>query len=132
MRMISAGCSRNWGITSTSDNPEAAATFLEFLLQPEEIIRMTIANGAVPSRKSAIPLSELYAENGPLNLYIEQLEAIAVPRPFHPAYPTITSAFAEAFDNIVAGGDVRGELRKAARKIDDDIEDNAGYPPFGS
>lgn len=122
----------NWGITSGSDNPEAAATFLEFLLQPEEIIRMTTANGAVPARVSAIAMSDLYADGGPLSLYIDQLEAIAVPRPFHPGYPTITSAFAEAFDNIVAGGDVNDELAKAARKIDEDIEDNAGYPPFGN
>ena len=53
---------------------------------------------------------------------------IAEPRPITPAYPTITSAFAEAVVNIAAGADVKGELDKAVQKIDQDIKDNQGYP----
>jgi len=45
-----------------------------------------------------------------------------------PAYPVITSAYAEAVNNIVAGADVQEELDKAVKKIDQDIEDNQGYP----
>ena len=51
-------------------------------------------------------------------------------RPPHPAYPTITSAFMQAVDKIFNGDDVQEALAAAARKIDEDIEDNAGYPPF--
>lgn len=138
MPKLGAGCravtgmgSWAWGITSTSKHPEAAWKFLEFLLRPDQILRMTDANGAMPSRKSAIAQSELYGPDGKLNLFVQQLETIAVPRPVHPAYPTITSAFAEAVKNIVAGADVAAELHKAAVKIDQDIEDNEGYPPFG-
>jgi multiple sugar transport system substrate-binding protein len=40
----------------------------------------------------------------------------------------ITSAYAEAVNNIVAGADVQEELDKAVEKIDLDIEDNQGYP----
>jgi len=61
----------NWGITANCQNPDAAWTFLEFLLSPEEILRMTNANGAVPARVSAIEQSELYAEDGPLNLFVQ-------------------------------------------------------------
>ena len=43
------------------------------------------------------------------------------------AHP-ITTAFAEAINNIVAGADVKSELDKAAKKIDQNIEDNKGYP----
>ncbi len=121
----------NWGITAKSKHPELAAKFLEFLLQPEEILRMTNANGAVPARLSAIAQSSLYKQGGPLHLFIEQLKTIAVPRPFHPAYPIITSVYAEAVDHIIAGGNIEAELNKAVRKIDEDIEDNEGYPPFG-
>jgi multiple sugar transport system substrate-binding protein len=63
-----------------------------------------------------------------LNLFVKQLETIAVPRPVTPAYPVITQAFAEAVQNIVAGADVKEELDKAVKKIDRDIEDNQGYP----
>lgn len=119
----------NWGITSSCANPEAAWTFLEFILSPEEILRMTNANGAVPARQSAIQQSELYGEGGPLNLFVQQLEGgIAVPRPVTPAYPVITNAFAEAVQNIITGADVEAELNDAVQTIDLDIQDNQGYP----
>jgi multiple sugar transport system substrate-binding protein len=119
----------NWGLTSSCENPEAAWTFIDFLLTPEEILRMTNANGAVPARQSAIEQSELYGENGALNLFVQQLQGgIAVPRPVTPAYPVITNAFAEAVQNIVTGADVATELNKAVEKIDQDIQDNQGYP----
>jgi multiple sugar transport system substrate-binding protein len=119
----------NWGITSSCENPEAAWEFLEYLVEPEQILRMTDANGAVPARKSAIAQSELYAEGGPLNIFVQQLEGgVALERPVTPAYPVITSAFSDAVQNIVAGADVKEELDKAVDKIDQDIEDNQGYP----
>lgn len=119
----------NWGITTQSKHPEAAWKFLEYLIDPDQILRMTNANGAVPARKSALAKSELYGEGGPLNVFVQQLEGgVAVPRPITPAYPTITEAFAEAVQNIVTGADVQTELDKAVEKIDQDIADNQGYP----
>ncbi len=119
----------NWGITSRCENPDAAWEFLAFLIQPEEILRMTNANGAVPARQSAIEQSDLYGEDGPLNVFVQQLQGgVAVPRPVTPAYPVITTSFAEAVQNIVNGADVEAELTEAAEKIDQDIADNQGYP----
>jgi multiple sugar transport system substrate-binding protein len=119
----------NWGLTSACPNPDAAWKVLEYLISPDEILRMTNANGAVPARKSAIAKSELYAEGGALNLFVQQLEGgVALPRPVTPAYPVITQSFAEATQNIISGADVKAELDKAVEKIDLDIEDNQGYP----
>ena len=119
----------NWGITSQSEHPEAAWKFLEYLIEPEQILRMTNANGAVPARKSALAMSDLFGTGGPLSIFVDQLNSdVAVTRPETPAYPTITSAFAEAVQNIVNGADVKTELDKAVQKIDQDIEDNRGYP----
>ena len=119
----------NWGLTNSCENPEAAWEFLQFLISPAEIVHMTNANGAVPARKSAIAQSPLYAEGGPLNVFVQQLEGgVALERPVTPAYPVITTAYAEAVNNIVAGADVQEELDKAVEKIDQDIEDNQGYP----
>jgi multiple sugar transport system substrate-binding protein len=119
----------NWGLTSSCENPDAAWKFLDYLVQPEEILRMTNANGAVPARKSAIEMSDLFGEGGPLNIFVQQLEGgVALERPVTPAYPVITSAFDEATRNIIAGADVQEELDKAVEKIDQDIEDNQGYP----
>lgn len=119
----------NWGITSNCSNPDAAWEVLEFILRPDQILIMTNANGAVPARQSALEQSELYGPDGALNLFVQQLESdVAVPRPKTPAYPAITNAFQEAFDNIKDGADVQAELNKAVQTIDQDIEDNQGYP----
>jgi multiple sugar transport system substrate-binding protein len=119
----------NWGITNSCPNPEAAWEFLNYLITPEEILHMTNANGAVPARKSAIEMSDLYAEGGPLNIFVQQLDGgVALERPVTPAYPVITSAFSDAVNNIVAGADVQTELDAAVEKIDQDIQDNQGYP----
>jgi multiple sugar transport system substrate-binding protein len=118
----------NWGITSSCPNPDDAWTVLDFMLQPEQILIMTDANGAVPARSSAITQSDLYAEGGILNLFVQQLEGgYAVPRPITPAYPTITTAFQEAFDNIKDGSNVQDELDGAVDQIDSDLEENNYY-----
>lgn len=118
----------NWGITSNADNPDAVWEFMEFLLSPEEILRMTDGNGAVPARTSALNQRDEYQEGGWLYVFREQLNTIAIPRPQTPAYPTITSAFQQAVQNIVNGADVQEQLDNAVEEIDQDIEDNNGYP----
>jgi multiple sugar transport system substrate-binding protein len=119
----------NWGITATCKHPDAAWQVLEFILNPDQILLMSDVSGSIPARRSALDRSELYSPDGPLYLYIEQIEAdFAVPRPITPAYPTISRAFAEAFNNIVRGADVQSELDKTVQAIDQDIQEHGGYP----
>ncbi len=119
----------SWGITSNCQDPAGAWAFIEFLLSPEEILRLTDASGGVPARRAALAQSKLYGETGPLHLLVQQLESErAVPRPITPAYAAISKAFAEAVENIVNGADVKTELSRAAQKIDQDIKDHQGYP----
>lgn len=121
----------NWGITRKCQHRKAAMAFLEFLLSDEQVLAMCKANGAVPATRSAIGKSERYQPGGPLRLFATQLtEGFAVPRPRTPAYPVISSAFQQAFDDIRNSADVREALDRAARQIDQDIRDNEGYPPI--
>lgn len=117
----------NWAITRGCKRPEAAAAFLRFLLEPEEVLRMSAANGAVPGTRSAVARSPDYRPGGPLHLYVQQLETSAVPRPRTPAYPVITSAFQQAFQDVRNGLDVQEALGRAAAVIDQDLADNHGY-----
>lgn len=117
-----------WAITRNCRSPQLAARFLEFLLSKDEVLAMVAANSAVPATRSAVASSPLYQENGPLHLFVQQLERSAVPRPRTPAYPVITSAFQQAFLDIRHGADVRRALDAAVAVIDEDIEDNNGYP----
>ena len=119
----------NWGVSADSRHPDAAIRFLEFLLEPGQVLAMSRANGAVPATRSAIERSEVYGPGGPLHLFARQLiEGIAVPRPQTPAYPIITSAFENAFLDIRNNANVKVALDNAVRIIDQDIQDNHGYP----
>ncbi len=126
----------NWGITTNCPSQKcqkSAMSFLEFLLQPQEVLAMANVNGAVPGTKRAIAQSPLYAPNGPLHLFAAQLLAgHTVPRPQTPAYPVITSAFQEAFANIRNGLSVKTALDKAATTINVDLQDNQNYPNLNS
>ncbi|MFR9676513.1 ABC transporter substrate-binding protein [Streptomyces sp. TR02-1] len=128
----------NWGITSSSDNQKAAAKFLLYLMQDEQVLAMSEANGAPPATSSAMEKSKLYGPGKPLERFAAQLDAscgtgqptpdcIAVPRPLTPAYPVITSAFQQAWEDIYDGGDPKAALDDAVEEIDQDIEDNHGY-----
>ncbi len=117
-----------WGMTAEGQQAQAAARFLQFILQTDEVLAMANANGAVPATRSAIARSKLYGADGPLHLFVEQLtEGYAIPRPQTPAYPVITSAFQRAFFDIRNGADVQTALDKAVAIIDQDVADNRGY-----
>jgi multiple sugar transport system substrate-binding protein len=118
----------NWAVTERCPHPEAAMQFLTFLLEPDEVLAMANANGAVPATRTAVARSKIYGEGGPLRLFAQQLEqGHTVPRPRTPAYPMITSVFQQAFRDIRAGADVKAVLDRAAKEIDRDIRENRGY-----
>ncbi|MFI9752843.1 ABC transporter substrate-binding protein [Streptomyces collinus] len=127
-----------WGIGADSKNGKAAGTFLDYLLNDTNVGAMTKANGAVPATKSALAKSELYKEGGPLQLFADQLakpcgdsditsSCVAVTRPVTAGYPTVTAKFNTALNSIYGGADPEEALQKAARAIDRDFTDNAGY-----
>jgi multiple sugar transport system substrate-binding protein len=127
-----------WGIGADTKNAKAAGAFLDYLLNDTNITAMTTANGAVPATKSALAQSPLYKQGGPLQLYADQLAkpcgdtditktCVAVTRPVTAGYPTVTAKFSEALNSIYGGADPKSTLEKAARSIDQDFSDNAGY-----
>ncbi|MFS8148859.1 ABC transporter substrate-binding protein [Rhizobium sp. BR 249] len=120
-----------WAITKTSKHPDIAAKFISFLLKDKEFRAYVASQSGYPGLKSFAAESPLYADGGPMAIAFEQASKTAVARPPHPAYPTITSAFMQAVDEVFNGGDPKEALTTAAQKIDEDIEDNDGYPPFG-
>lgn len=128
-KAVTGAGSWNFGISADCKNPAAAAKVLAHLMTPAEILRVTEANGAVPGTNAALALSKDYGPKGALRLYVEQIQnKVALVRPETPAYPAVSTAFAEAVNNIVAGADVKKELDRAAKRIDEAIEDNNGYP----
>ncbi|KOG37114.1 ABC transporter substrate-binding protein [Streptomyces resistomycificus] len=127
-----------WGIGADSKNAKAAGTFMDYLLNDANVTAMTTANGAPPATTSALAASPLYKQGGPLQLFADQLakpcgdsditkSCVAVTRPVTAGYPTVTAKFGEALNSIYGGADPEEALAKAARAIDQDFSDNAGY-----
>jgi multiple sugar transport system substrate-binding protein len=117
-----------WAVSANAD-ADAAWAFIEFTLQPDQMERMAEASGALPSRSSVASETEKFGPGGPAELFRIQLEeGYTVPRPPHPAYPTISSTFNQAIQDIIDGRDVREALDAAVETIDSDIEANEGYP----
>ncbi len=128
-RIVTGAGSWSWGISSNCKVPQAASKVLAFFLSREAVLRTANANGAMPGRLSAIDSSPYYSKGGPLALFAQQAkEGLAIVRPQTPAFPIIANAFGDATNNILAGNDVKKELDKAAKKIDEYIEDNQGFP----
>ncbi|WP_328746327.1 extracellular solute-binding protein [Streptomyces sp. NBC_00285] len=123
-----------WGLTSGGADGDAVWRFLTYLLKPDQIHRMTEANGAIPATDSAVKLSPEYAEGGAEHLFIEQLRGgVARPRPRTPAYPAITEAFSRAFPKIMIDrAPVKATLDEAVEAIDKDLAAHDGYPRNGS
>ncbi|WP_329532645.1 sugar ABC transporter substrate-binding protein [Streptomyces sp. NBC_01450] len=128
----------SWGVGADSKNAKAAGAFMDYLLGDTNVTAMTTANGAVPATKTALAASPLYKQGGPLQLFADQLakpcgdsditkSCVAVTRPVTAGYPVVTSKFSEALNSIYGGADPKSALAKAARAIDQDFSDNAGY-----
>jgi multiple sugar transport system substrate-binding protein len=120
-----------WGITANATDGDAAWQFLSFLLRPEEVLRMTDRNGAIPATRSAVRASDRFAPGGAEHLYVQQLESgVARPRPQTPAYPAISRAFNRAFTEVVIERrPVRPALDAAARRLERDLVEHQYYPP---
>ncbi|MCO6180995.1 sugar ABC transporter substrate-binding protein [Ciceribacter sp. RN22] len=129
-RSVSPNGTWIFGITTSSKSPALAGKFLGFLLKDREFRDFVSSQGGFPGLKTFARQSPLYAPGGPLAIAFDQASRSAQQRPPHPAYPVITSAFMQAVDRILNGSDVMEMLGAAATRIDEDIADNDGYPPF--
>lgn len=121
------GASWVWGVTNTCSNSEAAMDFLDYLLEPENIVTTATAAKTIPASDAAAELMPEYQEGGDSEIFREFSSAYAILRPETPAYSFISTEFRQAALDIIAGADVTETLNNAVRNIDDNIESNNGY-----
>ncbi|WP_243766466.1 ABC transporter substrate-binding protein [Streptomyces sp. GC420] len=121
----------SWGIGAATRHGKAAGRFLDFLLNDDNVMAMTNANGAPPGTVTGLEESRLYGKNGPLRLFTEMLSVpcgslityidkscVATTRPLTAEYPKVTSEFGKALEAIYSGTDPGSALADAARAID--------------
>lgn len=119
-----------WAVPATAQRTEDISKFLNFVLSREQVAAWSNITGYIPARADAADLTKLYGKEGKARLLAVQAQEIAVVRPVHPAYPVISAAFGKALSSAFEGADVQKALDKAAATVDEDLEDNNGYPPF--
>lgn len=102
------------GITRDCRDEQSAIRFIEFLLQPEEVLIMAEASNTIPATYSGLKMSE--------NPDVVRLLSSRAKSPSNdqdlmytstPAYPQLRARFYRLFQNIAHGGDVSAELEHA-------------------
>lgn len=112
----------SWAIPRQARHPDASMTFLEYMLQPAQLVELTNVSRAIPARRSVIGLTSHYGEEMVLNRLARQLqEGSFATRPQTPALPEILQAFEEAWGEISNGADVQKSLDLMAATIDRSI-----------
>jgi multiple sugar transport system substrate-binding protein len=124
---VIGGGSWHWGITKSCDQPQGAAAFIDFIMQPTEVAAMSAGASALPSTAAAAELTEHYRKGGDWRLFYDYSAAYARLRPQTPGYPIISSVFETALRNIKDGADVQDSLDQAVDTIERNISDNKGY-----
>jgi len=119
-----------WGITTAAKDPPLAGQFLSALVRNPNYRQTARETVEMPDLAIFYRRNTALCPGGALSIAMEMAEKTAMPRPEHPAYPAITNNFKTAMDAIYSGSDVKTELTKAARAIDDKIDDNDGFPPL--
>jgi multiple sugar transport system substrate-binding protein len=121
------GGSWQWGVTTGCANPKAAMDYLSFSLQPKYVARVAAATGTIPATEAAAALVPGYQKGGDLAEFRDYSKNFAVLRPLTPAYPFISTEFAQATLDIINGGDAKSTLDSAVKAIDANIKSNGGY-----
>ena len=112
-----------FGITSGSENQEAAAKLLEFLTSAEEVEEYCSAISKPPARRSVFDNMEEYQDENK-KVIKEQVINTAHPRPISTSYPVLSSEFASALQDIRTGVDFKDALAKVVTRFNEDIKRN--------
>jgi multiple sugar transport system substrate-binding protein len=114
-----------WGISRQTHDPALAAKWIRWVTDGQHgIVPIVRANGAVPARRSAFAAFPEYA-HPPYQLFRQQLEQFARPRPRTPYYATVTQRFAAALRDISRGAPVEPRLHLAEEEIQSVIDRRA-------
>jgi multiple sugar transport system substrate-binding protein len=121
------GGSWQWAVSSGCSNKSAAMDYLKFSLAPKYLAEFATKQSVVPATEEAAALSPGWEEGGVKRFFLDESAAFAELRPVTPGYPYLTSTFAKAAQDIIAGGDADKILDKAVTDIDADLKANGNY-----
>ena len=121
------GGSWQWAISSGCQNQDAALDYLKFSLNSKYLAQFSTKQNVVPATEEAAALTPGWKQGEPKRFFLEEAQKFAMIRPPTPGYPYLTTTFAKATQDIVAGGDANSILDRAAKDIDQNFKSNNFY-----
>lgn len=121
------GGSWQWAISSSCSQKSAALKYLEFSLNPKYLAEFADKQSVIPATEEAAALSPGWEEGGAKRFFLEESRRYALLRPPTPGYPYLTTTFAKAAQDIIAGADPREVLDRATSAIDQNLKSNDNY-----
>jgi fructooligosaccharide transport system substrate-binding protein len=111
------------GISAKTKYPDEAWEFVEFVTGYEGSKKFVEITGDLPARYSvAKEFPEL--NEYPKNIFVQQGQNYSKNRPVTPAYPIISEAIKELFEDVGIGGkDVRASAKEAVEKINKGLKE---------
>ncbi|QYR22735.1 sugar ABC transporter substrate-binding protein [Paenibacillus sp. sptzw28] len=121
-RQAMANGSWTFGVTADSKYPKEAWQLINYMTGTEGAKIYADMTGALPVRYSVVDQTPKMKEY-PYSVFVGQLQKYSMPRPVTPAYPAVSAAIRELFEDVGQGNrDVNAAAADAVKKIDDAIE----------
>jgi ABC-type glycerol-3-phosphate transport system substrate-binding protein len=109
------------GINSKTKKLDAALKFTKFITGRDAVVTWHLLNGIAPARYDVYEaLPEVFG-NAMWQLFFNEMENTAVPRPVTPGYSQYELMLREAFNSIHYGADPKKTLEDAAIRIDREL-----------
>ena len=121
------GGSWQWAMSSTCSQKDGATQYLQFGLNPKYIAAFAQKQNVIPATEEAAAKLPDWQPGAPKRFFLDESKKFAVIRPPTPGYPFLTSTFAKAAQDIIAGGDPKKILDQAASDIDQNLKSNDNY-----
>jgi multiple sugar transport system substrate-binding protein len=121
------GGSWQWAISKSCDKSDGALDYIKFSLDKKYIAMFAEKQNVIPATDAAAAIAPGWGQGGAKRFFLDLSKKDAVLRPPTPGYPFLTTTFAKATQDIVAGGDPKKILDQAAKDIDENIKSNDNY-----
>jgi multiple sugar transport system substrate-binding protein len=121
------GGSWQWAISSGCGNTAGALEYIKFSTDPKYLSAFATKQNVIPATEEAAAITPGWKQGEPKRFFLEESKKFALIRPPTPAYPYITTTYAKAAQDIVAGGDAKQILDQAASDIDQNLKSNDNY-----
>jgi multiple sugar transport system substrate-binding protein len=121
------GGSWQWAISSSCPSKDAALDYIKFSLDPKYLAQFATKQNVVPATEEAAAMVPGWKQGEPKRFFLEESKKFAMIRPPTPGYPYLTTTFAKATQDVVAGGNANQILDRAAKDIDANFKSNNYY-----